>query len=74
MKKYLSKRGFALEEICVFAAFRWVESWIQERAAIGYGLQGGGSFVREGQSDKQLENKQRFAKKCMKQTIQHQTT
>lgn len=50
--KYLSECGFAFEEISVFAAFRRVEPWVEESAAIGYGLQGGGSLVREGQSDK----------------------
>lgn len=69
MKAYLSKRGFALKEICVFAAFRGLEPWVQESAAIGYGLQGGGPFVWEGHSDKQLENQHTFANKKFHQLI-----
>lgn len=61
--KYLSERGFALEEISVFAAFRRVEPWVQESAAIGYGLQRGGALVRKGKPDKKLEKKQRIAVK-----------
>lgn len=52
---HLSQSGFALEEVCVFAALWRVEFGVEERTAVGNGLQGGRSLVGEGQTHKQLQ-------------------
>lgn len=51
---HLSQRGFALEKVCVFAALRRAEFGVEEGAAVGDGLQGGGTLVGKGQTHKQL--------------------
>lgn len=51
---HLPQRGLPLEEVCVLAALRRVELGVEESAAIGDGLQGGGTLVGEGETHKQL--------------------
>lgn len=51
---HLSQSGLALEEIGVLAALGRGELGVEECAAIGYGLQGGGTLIGEGQTHKQL--------------------
>ena len=48
LTSHLSQRGFALEEVGVFAALCRVELGVEENAPIGYSLQGGGALVGEG--------------------------
>lgn len=54
---HLSQGGLALEEVRVLAALRRVELGVEEGAAVGDGLQGGGALVGEGQAHKQLQRK-----------------
>lgn len=51
---HLSQRGLALEEVRVLAALRRRELGVEEGAAVGDGLQGGGTLVGEGQTHEQL--------------------
>lgn len=52
---HLSQGGFAFEEVCVLAALWRVKLRVEERAAVGDGLQGGRTLVGEGQTHKQLQ-------------------
>lgn len=54
---HLSQCGLSLEKIRILAALGWIELRVQECTAIGYGLQGGGAFIRKGQTYKQLRKK-----------------
>lgn len=51
---HLSQRGLALEEVRVLAALGRRELGVEEGAAVGDGLQGGGTLVGEGQTHEQL--------------------
>lgn len=64
---HLSQSGLAFEEVCVFAAFRRRELGVEEGAAVGDGLQWGGTLIGEGQTHEQLEKKG-------KQSSHHLTT
>lgn len=51
---HLPQGGLALEEVGVLAALGRGELGVEEGAAIGDGLQGGGALVGEGQAHEQL--------------------
>lgn len=52
---HLPRGGLPSEEVVIQGAVRGVELGLQEDAAIGYGLQRGGAFIREAKSNKQLD-------------------
>lgn len=52
---HLPGGGLPSEEVVIQGAVRGVELGLQEDAAIGYGLQRGGAFIREAKSNKQLD-------------------
>lgn len=54
---HLPQGGLALEEVRVLAALGRIELGVEEGAAVGDGLQGGGALVGEGQAHKQLRRK-----------------
>lgn len=60
----LPQGGFALEEVGVLAALGRVELGVEEGAAVGDGLQGGGALVGEGQAHKELRGKRAEAQEA----------
>lgn len=52
---HLSGGGLPSEELVIQRAVRGVELGLQEDAAIGDGFQGGGAFIGEAESNKQLD-------------------
>lgn len=53
-RTYLPRGGLPSEELVVEGAVRWIKSGLQVDAAIGYGLQRGGAFVREAEPNEEL--------------------
>lgn len=55
---HLSGGGLASEELVVEGAVGWAEAGLQEDAAIGDGLQGGGALVGEAKPDEELQSQE----------------